>query len=511
MSLLEVSNLRFKYTDKELYNNAEFRILDGDHIVIVGPNGCGKSTFLNIIAKNIIPDSGKVEWTPHITFSYLDQQLRVAQDLPISTYLYGVFEPLFKKEKQMNDYYESLATAKEEDYDKIMNRAQSISDELERENFYAVNSTIGNIINGLGIAQYGLDTKLSNLSGGQRAKVYLAKMLLENHDVLLMDEPTNFLDREHIEWLIKYLNAYKGAFVVVSHDKEFASQICNVVYALENKVLTRYKGDYDFYLKERDLRNEHYMREYENQQKFIKQTKDFIAAHIVRATSSRAAKQRVKVLDKLEVLDKPQGEIQIRINFPFSRNLGQEVLKLTDLVIGYDKPLLEPLNLLIKHNEKVAILGHNGVGKSTLLKTIMGILPQIAGEYKFNNSADINFFTQEHEFAPNETPVSYLREFYPLKTDGELRSVLAPLGIKGDLALKKLNECSGGEQTRVRLALMTMKKSNILILDEPTNHLDKTTKEALYEAIDVFPGSVILVSHERDFYDGLLNYEINFE
>lgn len=163
------------------------------------------------------------------------------------------------------------------------------------------------------------------------------------------------------------------------------------MYALENKVLTRYKGDYDFYLKERDLRNEHYMREYENQQKFIKQTKDFIAAHIVRATSSRAAKQRVKVLDKLEVLDKPQGEIQIRINFPFSRNLGQEVLKLTDLVIGYDKPLLEPLNLLIKHNEKVAILGHNGVGKSTLLKTIMGILPQIAGEYKFNNSADINF------------------------------------------------------------------------------------------------------------------------
>lgn len=192
MSLLEVSNLIFKYTDKELYNNAEFRILDGDHIVIVGPNGCGKSTFLNIIAKNIIPDSGKVEWTPHITFSYLDQQLKVAQDLPISTYLYGVFEPLFKKEKQMNDYYESLATAKEEDYDKIMNRAQSISDELERENFYAVNSTIGNIINGLGIAQYGLDTKLSNLSGGQRAKVYLAKMLLENHDVLLMDEPTNF-------------------------------------------------------------------------------------------------------------------------------------------------------------------------------------------------------------------------------------------------------------------------------------------------------------------------------
>lgn len=511
MALLEVSNLKFRYTDKELYNKVEFRILDGDHIVIVGPNGCGKSTFLNIIAKNIIPDEGRVEWTPHITYSYLDQQLKVANDQPISTYLYGVFEPLFKKEKLMNDYYDSLVTANEADYDKILARAQSISDELEKENFYAVNSTIGNIINGLGISSYGMDTKLSNLSGGQRAKVYLAKMLLEDHDVLLMDEPTNFLDREHIEWLVKFLKAYKGAFVVVSHDKDFSSQICNVVYALENKVFTRYKGDYDFYLKERDLRNEHYIREYENQQKFIKQTKDFIAAHIVRATSAKAAKQRVKVLDKLEVLDKPQGELKIRINFPYSRDLGQEVLKLDELVIGYDKPLLEPLNLLIKHNEKVAILGRNGVGKSTLLKTIMGLLPAISGNYKFNNSADINFFTQEHEFSPQETPVSFLRGYYPLKTDGELRSILAPLGIKGDLALKKLNECSGGEQTRVRLALMTMKKSNILILDEPTNHLDKATKEALYNAIDIFPGSVILVSHEKDFYDGLLDYEISFE
>lgn len=511
MSLLEVENLKFRYTDKELYNNCNFRILDGDHIVIVGANGCGKSTFLNIIAKNIIPDSGTISWTPGVKYSYLDQHLKIKDDSPISSFLYGVFEPLFKKEKLMNDYYESLTTAKEEDYEKIISRAQKLADELECDNFYAINSTIGNIINGLGIANYGLDTKLSHLSGGQRAKVYLAKMLLEEGDVLLLDEPTNFLDKEHIDWLIKYLNSFKGAFVCVSHDKEFSSQICNVVYALENKVLTKYKGDYDFYLKERDLRNEHYIREYENQQKFIKQTKDFISAHIVRATSSRAAKQRVKVLEKLEVLDKPTSEEKIVINFPYSKNLGQEVLKLEELEIGYNKPILEPLNLLIKKDEKVAILGHNGVGKSTLLKTLMNLIPSLGGSFKFNNSADINYFTQEHEFKENETPITYLRSFYPLKTDGELRSVLARLGIKGDKALKKLNECSGGEQTRVRLALMTMKKSNILILDEPTNHLDKNTKEALYDAIDRFEGSVILVSHEHDFYDGLLDYEINFD
>lgn len=511
MSLLEVKDLRFRYTDKELYNNIEFRILAGDHIVIVGPNGVGKSTFLNIIAKNIIPDSGTIAWTSHIKFSYLDQHLKVKQDMSIATYLYGVFEPLFKKEAQMNEYYNSMATAPEQDYEKLMKRAEQIQYELDEANFYAINSTIGNIINGLGINNYGLDTILSKLSGGQRAKVYLAKMLLEESDVLLMDEPTNFLDKEHIDWLIKYLNGYKGAYVVVSHDVSFARQICNVVYALENRQMTRYKGDYDFYLKERNIRNEHFMREYENQQKYIKETKDFIASHIVRATSARQAQQRVRQLAKLDIIDKPQGELKIHFDFPFSKDLGTEVLKLTDLEIGYQKSLLGKLNLLIKHNEKVAILGRNGVGKSTLLKTLMGFIPALGGSFKFNNSAMINFFEQEHSFKEDETAVSYLRSFYPLKTDGELRSVLAAVGIRGDLALKKLNECSGGEQTRVRLGLMTMQKSNILIMDEPTNHLDKNTKEALYQAIKRFPGSVILVSHEHDFYDGLLDYEIIFE
>lgn len=511
MALLEVNNLMFRYTDKELYNNVEFRILENDHIVVVGPNGVGKSTFLNIIAKNIIPDSGTVNWTNNVRFSYLDQQLKVKNDISIASYLYGVFEPLFKKEKQMNDYYEALATADEKDYDRLLNRAQLIADELEKENFYAINSTIGNIINGLGLSGYDMNTSLSKLSGGQRAKVYLAKMLLEDSDVLLMDEPTNFLDKEHIEWLIKYLNGYKGAYVVVSHDVSFARQICNVVYALENKQMIRYKGDYEFYLKERDIRNEHLAREYINQQKYIKESKDFIASHIVRATSARAAKQRIKKLDRLSIIERPHIESKLHFNFPFSKDLGQEVLKLEDLEIGYNSSLLGKLNLLIKHNEKVAILGRNGVGKSTLLKTLMGIIPAISGSFKFNNSADINFFEQEHTFSENETAVSYLRSFYPLKTDGELRSVLATVGIKGELAIKKLNECSGGEQTRVRIALMTMKKSNILVMDEPTNHLDKNTKDALYLAIDRFPGSVIIVSHEKDFYDGLLDYEIVFE
>ncbi len=509
MSLLEVEGIKFKYTDNELYNEASFRVNEGEHIVIVGKNGCGKSTFMNIITKNIIPDSGKITWMPGVSFSYLDQHLEVKKEQSVGEYLYGVFKPLFDKEKEMNHYYELLASSPEYDYDRLLSIASQISEELEKKNFYAINSTIGNVINGLGLQNVLMDQPLKNLSGGQREKVFLAKMLLENHDVLLLDEPTNFLDKEHVDWLIKYLNAYPKAFVCISHDTMFIKEIARVVYELSNKKLERYKGDYNFYLKESEIRNENYERAYNNQQKFIKQTEAFIDKNRVRATSAKAAQSRVKMLEHLDRLERPEATQNIKFSFPYSRGLGQEVLKTKNLVIGYNKPLLEPLNILIKQNEKVAIIGKNGIGKSTLLKTILDIIKPLDGEYKFNNSADINYFSQEEEY-PNITPVNYLRGFYPLKTDLDLRSILAKTGIKGDLAIKSMKELSGGEQTRVRLALMLMKKSNILILDEPTNHLDLNTKEALYKALKEFPGSVILVSHEDNFYDGLVDYELKY-
>ena len=510
--LLEVEGLRFKYTDNNLFNDVSFRILQKDHIVLVGDNGCGKSTFMNLIAKNLIPDAGTISWMNNIRYAYLDQQLKVKQDISIIDYISEVFKPLIEKEKLMNSYYDKLATCQEYEYEKYLNYAQAIQDELDKANFYAMNSTMGNMINGLGISEYGLDTELSKLSGGQRAKVYLAKLLLEAPDVLLMDEPTNFLDVAHIAWLGEYLKTFPKAFVVISHDEGFLKTIGEVVYNLSNKNMVRYNMPYELYLKEKDIREEQYQKAYLNQQAFIKRTQEFINKNIVRATTTTRAQSRRKMLEKIQVLEKPKNHEPMHINFPFSKGLGQEVLKLDNLTVGYkDKVVLKDLNFLMKQNQKIAILGHNGVGKSTILKTIMGLIPPLSGKYIWNPSGDLNYFAQEEAYDNVTTPIEYLRYFYHLKTDGELRSILASVGIKGDLAVKPMAQLSGGQQTKVRLALMTMKKSNILIFDEPTNHLDVLSKAELWEAIDKFPGSVILVTHEDDFYEGLVDLELKFE
>jgi len=512
MALLEVSGLKFKYDDKELFNSVDFRILPQDHIVLVGENGTGKSTFMNLISKNLIPDAGKIEWLNNIKYAYLDQHLKVNNDISIKDYIIDAFKDLFEKEKKMNSYYEMLSTCDPKDYDKYLDYANQIQEELEKKNFYWIDSTLGNMVNGLGIAEYGLDTHLTKLSGGQRAKVYLAKLLLDAPDVLLMDEPTNFLDKEHIEWLARYLNDFKKAFVVISHDEEFLNNIGMVVYNLSNKVLTRYNMPYKKYLEEKKLRDEKYLSEYNNQQAFIKRTEDFIKKNIVRATTTKQAQSRRKMLERLEKLEKPKNHEPMHLTFPFSRGLGQEVLKLDNLTVGYDnKPVLENLNFLLEHNQKVVILGQNGIGKSTILKTIMDVIKPISGKYKWNNSADLNYFKQEEEFKDDVNAINYLRYFYHLKTDGELRSILALAGIKGELALRPIKTLSGGEQTKIRLALMTMKKSNILVFDEPTNHLDPLSKAELWESISAFPGSVILVTHEDDFYEGLVDIKLEFK
>lgn len=513
MGILDVTGLKFKYKDIELYKSVEFHLEPKEHIALVGDNGSGKSTFMKLISKNLIPDAGKISWLPHVTYSYLDQHLEMKNEDTIEKYLTSVFYELFQKEHEMQKLYESLATAREEDYDKIMRKAENINQYLEDNNFYQISSTVGNVVNGLGINAYGLETKMNTLSGGQKVKVYLAKLLLEAPDVLLMDEPTNFLDAEHITWLAKYLKNFAGAFIVISHDEAFLQEIATVVYSLTNGTFTRYKMDYAHYLKERSIREEMYEKAYQNQQKKVKEMEDFINRNIVRATTTKRAQSRRKMLEKMELLEKPKNHVPMRLKFPYSKQTGQEVLKLTNLVVGYsqEKPVLGPLNYLLTQNKKIAIIGRNGVGKTTILKTITKEIEQLAGDFTWNPSVDLNIFAQEDHNFDDVTPINYLRYYYHLKTDGELRSILANVGIGKDLVLKPIRELSGGERTKVRLALMTMKKSNVLILDEPTNHLDPVTKMELFDALAAFPGVLILVSHEKDFYDELVDDELYFE
>ena len=509
MSVLEINNLRFSYKDKELFNDLNARIFDNDHIGIVGLNGTGKTTLMKLIAGQLIPDSGTIEWDNNKTFSYLDQHLEVKEDISIEEYLYNVYNPLFKKEEEMNELYNSLAEVDESKYDKILNKAYNIQEQLEQNGYYEIKSRIGNIINGLGI-DMSENRQLNQLSSGQRAKVFLGKMLLEEKDIILLDEPTNFLDIHHVEWLSKFLANYKNTFLVISHNFEFLNSCCNVILALENKKLTKYKGNYDQYLKQRDMNLETYQKEYEKQQKEIKRTEEFIQKNIVRASTTKQAQSRRKMLEKMVILEKPEKEKKVHFEFEFTKSFNMSALETKYLDIGYNYPILKNINLKFEFGKKYLIYGKNGVGKSTFLKTILGIIPPLGGNIKLVPYNDILYYAQEEKVS-EITAIQYVRNFYPKMDDTEIRTLLAKYAVTGDLTIKPMTQLSGGEVTKVRFALLSLTRSNMLILDEPTNHLDKSAKESLLKAIEKYPGTVILVSHEKEFYQKLKMKEIKFE
>ena len=511
MSVLEVKNLKFKYTDTDLFNSVNFKLEKNDHIGLVGLNGVGKSTFLNLISKNIKPDAGEIIWEKNVVVGYLDQQAKLDKSQTIITYLYDVFSDLFKKEERMEELYASMATAKESEYDRILDMASKIGEELEEKGFYAFKSKVGNIINGLGIDESRINDPLTNFSGGQRAKIILGKLLLEEPDVLIMDEPTNFLDVAHVEWLTKYLKGYPKAYIVVSHDLSFINDISTNICALENKEITRYKGNYEYYLKEREIRMETYKNAYLNQQKQIKKTEEFINKNIVRASTTKRAQSRRKMLSKLEILAPITSSRKVYFNFPFSRYISDTPIEVKDLVVGYDKPILNPVSFSLKKDETFVLVGKNGIGKSTIIKTILGEIDSLGGEVKISTNVDFLYFSQDSEYDQSLTPFQVIKEdFYDLENK-DVRSILARVGIVGDMVNKKLSELSGGEQTKVRLARLSMFKSNLLILDEPSNNLDKDAKVALCDAINNYQGVVLLVSHEKDFLEGFPHRVIDIE
>ena len=510
MALIEGKDIEFNYQDKELYQKVSFKINPGEHVVLIGANGTGKTTLLKLIMGELSPDKGSISWEKGVTYSYLNQNLEVPEKTNVLDYLYGVYAPLYEKEKRMEEYYQEAA--KSDQYELLLNKAERLQEELNDANFYALQEEVGKLVDGLQIPKDILEKEMSILSGGQKEKVMLARMLLEKKDVLLLDEPTNFLDATQVDWLANYLIAYPKCFIVISHDQTFLKKIADVVLLLENQKLTRYKGDYDHYVLQHELDQEQYAKNYAAQQRYIKKEETFIAKHIVRATSARAAKSHRARLAHLQRMEPPgKGEPNVYFNFPFTHDIGEKPLIVEELQFGYNNvPLLDPVSFLLKKGEKIAILGRNGVGKTTFLRTILGEIPPISGAFYWLEGIHYSSYEQEEHLDLNLSPFEYLKTQFPDKTNTELRTALGSVGVRKELALRPMKELSGGERTKTRFALMTMQKSNFLIFDEPTNHLDQKAKDSLYEAIGRYPGSVIIVSHERDFYDGLVDYELYF-
>ncbi len=504
MSILNAENITHGFGGREILDNATFRLLKGEHIGLIGANGEGKSTFLKIITGEIGPDSGTVEWCRHITYGYLDQYSSLGSGKTIKDVLRDAFSYLTDLEKEMYAIYDKMADANDDEIEKMMEEVGEIQEILDSSGYYIIDSKISEYANGLGLGEIGLDKDVSELSGGQRSKVLLAKVLLENPMILILDEPTNFLDENHVAWLTEFLKNYENAFILVSHDIPFLSEVTNVIYHLENTVLTRYKGSYDDFLRMYDLKKQQVEQAYKKQQKKIADLENFVARNKARAATATLARSRQRELDKMERIDLAKEKVKPTFNFTPDRAPGRIVISAKDLVIGYDEPLTKTINIQIERNKKIAIKGVNGIGKSTLLKTLLKIVPPVSGEIEHDQFMNVGYFQQE-EVSSDKTALNEFWDEFPSLTNAEARAALAKCGLTTEHITSQMKVLSGGENAKVRLCKIMQSPSNILVLDEPTNHLDIDAKEDLKRAVKDFKGTVLLVSHEPEFYNSVVD------
>lgn len=510
MSILNVQNVSHSFGGRQILENVSFRLLNGEHVGLIGANGEGKSTFLNIVTGKLTPEEGKVEWCNRITSGYLDQHTVLEKGKTIKNVLEDAFIHLFDLEKEMMEMYEKMCDCSEDEMNKYMEEVGEIQDILENGGFYTIDTKINEVASGLGLLEIGLDKDVTQLSGGQRSKVLLTKLLLENPMILILDEPTNYLDENHIRWLTNFLQNYDNAFILVSHDIPFLNSVVNIIYHVENCELSRYVGDYDYFLEQHAIKKRQQEAAYQRQQKEIDDLEDFIARNKARVATRNMAHSRQKKLDKMEILSKPKEKAKPVFQFTEARTPGRVIFETKDLVIGYDEPLTAPLNLLLERNKKVAIKGVNGLGKTTLLKTLLSMIPPVSGEVEVDPFVEVGFFEQE-EASSTITALDYYWNEYPGLNNGEVRSALAKCGLTTDHIESAMCVLSGGEQAKVRLCKIMNRECNVLVLDEPTNHLDVDAKEELKRALKAYKGTVLLVSHEPEFYNDVVEEVWNLE
>lgn len=511
MSVLNVENVTHGFGARRILEDASFRLLKGEHVGLIGANGEGKSTFLNIITGQLMPDEGKVEWSNRVTVGYLDQHSVLTKGKTIRDVLREAFKQMFDLEAEMLALYDKMGEASPNELDKMMADVGEIQDMLETSGFYTLDAKIDEVANGLGLGDIGLERDVADLSGGQRTKVLLTKLLLQKPTILILDEPTNYLDFEHIEWLKRFLKEYENSFILVSHDIPFLNEVVNVIYHVENTVLTRYTANYEQFQQMYAMRKSQENKAFERQQQEVERLEDFIARNKARVATRGMANSRQKRLDKMEILEKPREKPKPIFQFREARTPGRFIVDAKDLVLGYDEPLTRPVSFALERGQKVAIRGVNGLGKSTLLKTLLGIIQPIAGKAVLGDYLFPGYFEQESSRNNSNTALEEVWQEYPGMTNFEVRAALARCGLTNEHITSQMMVLSGGENAKVRLCKLMLKDINWLVLDEPTNHLDIEAKAELKRALKEFKGTVLLVSHEPDFYEDWVTTVWNVE
>ena len=403
----------------------------------------------------------------------------------------------------MNDICNKMGDVDEKQLEIYMDELAVIQDMLTMHDFYMIDAKVEEVARALGLSELGLDKDVTELSGGQRTKVLLGKLLLEKPDILLLDEPTNYLDKEHIEWLKRYLQDYENAFILISHDIPFLNSVINVIYHMDNQELNRYTGDYDNFQKVYAVKKAQLEAAYNKQQQEIAELKDFVARNKARVATRNMAMSRQKKLDNMDIIELAAEKPKPEFNFKTARTPGRYIFQTHDLVIGYDEPLSSPLNLEMERGQKIVLTGANGIGKSTLLKSILGLIKPLSGDVEQGDYLEIGYFEQETPAGIETTCLEEIWQEFPGYTQYEVRSALAKCGLTTKHIESKVKVLSGGEQAKVRLCKLINRESNILVLDEPTNHLDVDAKDELKRALMAYKGSILMVCHEPEFYDGL--------
>lgn len=509
MSILNVENLNHGFGDRTILKNVTFRLLKGEHVGLIGANGEGKSTFFSLITNNLVPDEGTIEWAKNVRVGYLDQHTVLKDGMNVRDVLRSAFEFLYVKEARMNEICAQMSSCSDSELQVYMEEFGIIQDELDMHDFYIIDSKVEEVARALGLMDIGLDRNVSELSGGQRSKVLIAKLLLEKPDILLLDEPTNYLDSVHIEWLTRYLKEYPNAFILISHDIPFLNSVVNLIYHMENAELTRYVGDYEKFQEIYAVRKSQLEAAYKRQQQEINELTDFVARNKARVATRNMAMSRQKKLDKMDVIELAREKPKPEFVFKESRAASRYIVQAESLVIGYDEPLSTPIHMTVERGNKLVLTGANGIGKTTLLKSILGLTPAISGKVVLGDYLSIGYFEQEMTGSKNNTCIEELWCEFPSLTQYEARSALAKCGLTTQHIESQVRVLSGGEQAKVRLCKLINKPTNLLLLDEPTNHLDVDAKAELARALKAYNGTIILICHEPEFYEDFATSVIN--